>query len=433
MNTFDRRVVITGMGVISPIGETLSEFLDAIRHGRSGITRWKHMDERIISKIGGDMSEFTAADHFERVGASYPREFVERANQILRATPLAGNLTVAAALQAFLDAGLPHGSILPERIAHVLGGADLNTDYTLRNVKTFEQDPEFIEPLYTVIVQDTDVLAKTSELLDVRGPTWTVGNVCASGNMALLGGLDLLRAGRADLVIVTSTSPGIDPIFLQGLGILNAISSESFNDEPWRASRPFDARREGFIPSEGAAAVVLETLSGARHRGARIHAELLGGAATSDASRSPSPHVDGPVRAMRGAFEDAGVQADEIDYINSHGTSTISGDAAEVEAIKIAIGEHAYDIPINSTKSMVGHCLWASALVELVATVLQMQNDFVHPTINLEEPDPKLDLDFVPNRAREHPIHYALSNSFGFGGLNACVVVGRSPNGARHS
>ena len=426
LNT-DRRVVVTGMGIITPIGETLDQYLVALKAGRSGITRWKQMDERIISKIGGDMSDFTAADHFKRLGSYYPREFVERANKILQFTPLVGNLTIAAALQAYLDAGLANSRIDPERFAHVLGGANLNTDYTLRNYEIFVDDPEFIEPLYTAIYLDTDVLSKVSELLNLRGPTYTVGNVCASGNMALLSAVDLIRAGRADAVVVTSAAPGIDPIYLQSLGIMNVLSSQSFNDEPWRASRPFDARREGFVPSEAAAAVVVETLDGARARGARIHAEVLGGSATSDASRSPSPHVDGPVRSMRGALADAGVNLDQIEYINSHGTSTVTGDIAEVEAIKVVFGDHAYRIPINSTKSMLGHCLWASALVELIATILQMQNGFVHPTINQEEKDPALDLDFVPNQARDHHFNLALSNSFGFGGVNACVVVGRAP------
>jgi len=422
----ERRVVVTGMGIISPIGETLPEYLDSLKSGRSGVTRWKQMDERIMSKIGGDMSDFTAADHFERVGKSYPREFIERANKILQFTPLAGHLTVAAALQAFLNAGLD-SKIEPERFGHVLGGSNLNTDYIFRNMEVFAQDPEFIEPSYSVIHSDTDVLSKVSELLNLRGPTFTVGNHCASGNMALLCGVDLLRAGRADAVVVSSTAPGYDPIFLQGFGIINALSWQSFNDEPWRASRPFDARREGFVPSEGAAAVVLETLAGARRRGAQIHAEVLGGESASDASRLTTTHVNGAVRSMSGALKDAGINLSQIDYINAHGSSTISGDAVEVEAIKAVFGDHAYHIPINSTKSMLGHCMWASALVEFVATILQMQNDFVHPTINQEEKDPALDLDFVPNQAREYRFNYALSNSFGLGGLNASVVVGRAP------
>jgi 3-oxoacyl-(acyl-carrier-protein) synthase len=420
-----RRIVITGMGALTPVGETPAELLSSLLAGRSGITRWRNMDGRIDSKIGGDMSGFSALAHFQRRGDEYPAALVDRAGRVLASTPLAGHLAAAASVQAYVDAGLTDGRIRPERIAHVLGGANFNNDYVVENARLLADDPNFIEPLYAVVSQDTDVLAKVSELLCLKGPTWTVGNVCASGNAALLSAVDLLRAGRADSVLVSSTSPGVDPVLLQGLAIMNVISWQSFNDEPWRASRPFDARREGFVPGEGAAAVVLETLAAARARGARIHAEVLGGSSTSDASRLPRPQLDGPVRAMRGALEDAGLPPERVGYINAHAASTRVGDAVEVAAIKAVFGAHAYRIPVNSTKSMIGHCLWASALVELVATVRQMQEETVHSTINLEQPDPELDLDFVPGQARPHCFDVALSNAFGFGGLNSCVVVGR--------
>jgi 3-oxoacyl-(acyl-carrier-protein) synthase len=423
----DRRVVVTGLGVLSTVGQTPAEFLASLVAGRSGITRWKRMDERIHSKIGGDMSDFSAPAHFDRMGSAYPPSLVARARKILASTPRAGHLAVTAALQAYVGAGLPDDRIPPERFGHVLGGANFNNDYVFDNARSLIEDPDLIEPFYAVISQDTDVLAKVSELLSLKGPTWTAGNVCASGNLALLNGLDLLRCRRADAVVVTATSPGIDPILLQGLAIMNVISCQSFNDAPWRASRPFDARREGFVPSEGAAAVVLETLDGARRRNAPIRAELLGAAATSDASRLPKPHVDGPVRAMRSALEDARVEAGQVGYINAHGTSTPLGDVVEVKAIKAVFGDHAYRIPVNATKSMIGHCLWASGLVELVATILQIENRVLHATINLEEPDPELDLDFVPNQPRDQGVELAISNAFGFGGLNACVVVGRAP------
>jgi 3-oxoacyl-(acyl-carrier-protein) synthase len=201
----------------------------------------------------------------------------------------------------------------------------------------------------------------------------------------------------------------------------------SFTDEPEQASRPWDLRREGFVPGEGAGAVILETLAGARARSAPIYAELLGGAVTCDATRTPKPSVEGQVRVMRGGLQDAGIAPERVDYINAHATSTVLGDQVETEAIKIVFGDHAYRIPINATKSMVGHCLTASSMVEFVTTVLQMQSGFVHPTINLDEPGPGLDLDFVPHEARPARIEVALSNSFGFGGLNACVVVGQAP------
>jgi 3-oxoacyl-(acyl-carrier-protein) synthase len=218
-----------------------------------------------------------------------------------------------------------------------------------------------------------------------------------------------------------------DIVALQSLALLGALSIGTFDDEPWRASRPFDKRREGFVPGGGAGAVVLETLKGARNRGAPILAEILGGSSCCDASALTKPNLDGEVRAMRGALEDAGINAEQVQYVNAHATSTPLGDQIEVQAIKTVLGDRAHRIPVNSTKSMTGHCLTAAGLVELVATIMEMQNGILHPTINLEEPDPELDLDFVPNQARECRFDIGISNGFGFGGLNTTIVVGRAP------
>jgi 3-oxoacyl-(acyl-carrier-protein) synthase len=422
-----RRVVVTGMGIVTTIGESLSEYLSALIAGRSGITRWKHMDERSDSKIGGDMSDFDVEAHVARVGKGYSPAMIQLAQKLLRATPLSGRLTAAAALQAFVDAGMPDARLDSERLGHVLAGHNLNMDYIVQNVLTYHDEPDFIDPLFGLLVMDTDVLSVISELLTVKGPSFTVGNACASGNLAVLAGLDLIRSGRADAVIVSGGAFGLDPMTLHGWAMIEALSCRSFNEEPARASRPFDTRREGFVPSEGAGALVLETLTGARKRGARMYAELLGAASTSDASRLTKPHLDGQVRVIHGALRDARITPEQIDYINAHATSTPLGDAVEVAAIKAVFGDHAYRIPINATKSMLGHCLTAAGVVELVATILQMANDVVHPTINQEEQDSQLDLDFVPNEARQHRIEVAISNAFGFGGLNSCVVVGRAP------
>jgi len=267
----------------------------------------------------------------------------------------------------------------------------------------------------------------TSELLEARGPAFTVGGACASGNLAMMAGLDLLRAGRADAVVVSGSPIELEPLALHGWALLDALSFHSFNDAPERASRPFDRLREGFVPSEGAGALVLETLDSARRRGAAIHAEVLGASSVSDACRLTKPDLDGQRRAMELALADAAVTPSDIDYVNAHATSTPLGDAVEVAAIKTVFGERAREIPVNSTKSMTGHCLCAAGVIELIATIVQMQRGFVHPTINQEEPDPALDLDFVPNRAREARIVRAMSNSFGFGGLNSSVIVGPRP------
>ncbi len=272
---------------------------------------------------------------------------------------------------------------------------------------------------------DTDVLSVSSELLNLKGPSFTVGGACASGNLALLCGLDLLRAGRADRVLVTGGAGILEPVGLQSWALVEALSTRSFNDEPQRASRPWDVRREGFVPAMGAGAVVLETWEAARARGAHIYAELLGGASASDASRLPKPNAEGQARAMRLALDDAQVAPEEVSYINAHATSTVVGDIVEVQAIKEVFGAHAHRIPVNATKSMIGHCLTSAGVVEMVATLLQMEHGFVHPTINLDEPDAGLDLDFVPHEARPYRIGIAMSNSFGFGGLNLSVVVGR--------
>jgi 3-oxoacyl-(acyl-carrier-protein) synthase len=421
-----QRVVITGMGVVSVIGDSTEAFHSALIAGRSGITRWKRPpDERQYSRVGGDLSDFDIAAHLEREGTRYPAEQAKRCLSLMRAAPLVPRLVAAAALQAWHDAG-PLVGIAPERIGHVLGGHNLNTGYVVENSLTFYRDePDYIEPLFGLLALDTDVLSATSELLGLKGPSFTVGGACASGNLALIAAVDLLRAGRADAMLVTGAPIELEPVALHGWAMLDAISIRSFNDEPERASRPFDARREGFVPSEGAGALMLETLEGARARGVRIHAELLGVSSTSDASRLTRPDLDGQTRAMRLALDDARVAPERVDYVNAHATSTPLGDAVEVAAIKAALGHRAREIPVNSTKSMIGHCLSAAGIVELVATLLQMSRGVVHPTINQDEPDPELDLDFVPNRAREAKIDIAMSNSFGFGGINSCVVVGR--------
>ncbi len=423
----DRRVVVTGMGVITPIGQEPTEFYHSLIKGRSAITRWRNIDDsQIYSKIGGDLGEFDIKAHFERYGKDYPPRLVERTLRLLRDIPIPANIVAASALRAYLSAGLPDG-VRPERFGHILGGHNLNTWYCIENFKTFSEEPEYTDPMYLPRRLDTHVLGVNSEILDLKGPGWTVGSACASGNVAILTALDILRAGRADAMMVTATNETADLVALQSLALLGALSTETFNDEPWRASRPFDVRREGFVPGVGAGAVVLETLASARQRGAPILAEILGGSASCDASSLTKPHVDGQVRAIRGALEDAGVNPEQIEYINAHATSTPIGDAVEVQAIKTVFGERAYHIPVNATKSMTGHPLTGAGVVELVAIILQMRNNVLHPTINQEEPDPECDLDFVPNQAREYRFNIAMSNGFGFGGLNTTIVVGRGP------
>jgi 3-oxoacyl-(acyl-carrier-protein) synthase len=381
---------------------------------------------KCASRIGGDLSGFDLAAHLRGLERRCGEELERRCLALMRAAPLVPRLVAGAALQAWTDAGCLRG-VPAERTGHVLAGHNLNAGYMIENALVFHQDePDYIEPLFGLLCLDTDVLSVISELLGLRGPSFTVGGACASGNLAVLAALDLLRAGRADAVVVSGAPIELEPVCLHGWSIMQAISSETYQDEPHRASRPFDARREGFVPSEGAGVLVLETIESAVGRGARIYAEILGASSVSDASRLTRPDRDGQVRAMQEAMADGGVHPEEVDYINAHATSTPVGDAVEVGAIRLALGERASRIPVNSTKSMIGHCLSAAGVVELVATLLQMHHGRIHPTINLQHPDPDLDLDFVPEGSRSAHIDVALSNSFGFGGLNSTVVVGRA-------
>ncbi|WP_149263337.1 beta-ketoacyl synthase [Actinomadura sp. K4S16] len=415
---------ITGCGVITGLGLDTASFWSGLVNGRSGIRHWLDKDPRIDSKIGGDLSDFHLSGHLAEVGAGYPVDLVRKAKKLLRATPLSGVLTAAAAMQAWIEAGLHESPAPAARCAHVCAGHNLGHAYISENLKTFEEDPEYIEPLFGVHHLDTDVVGVTCELLGIRGPSFMVGAACASGNIAIITALGLIRAGAADVVLVTGAPVAQDSLVLQGLAMIDALCTGTFDDEPERASRPFDALRAGFVPSEGGAAVVLESAASARRRGVAPLATLLGGACTSNAHRLTKPDQNGQERAMLGALATAGIAPDEVDYVNAHATSTPLGDATEVAAIKAVLGARATEIPVNSTKSMTGHCLSASGVVEFVATVLQLRHGVVHPTINQEKQDESLDLDFVPNEAREHRMGVALSNSFGFGGMNSSVAVG---------
>ncbi len=423
----NRRVVVTGMGVVTPIGETPEDFLYSLVKGRSAITHWTMFDSsRIYCKIGGDMPNWDITTHFDKYGNRYARELVERTRKALRDVPTPAHLVAASAIEAYSSAGLPD-SIRPERFGHILGGHNLNTWYAIENFKVFDQEPEFTDPLYLPRRLDTHVVSVNSEILNLKGPAWNVGSACASGNVAIATAMDLIRAGRADAMLVTATVESAEMVGLQSLALLGALSVDSFNDEPWRASRPFDKRREGFVPGFGGGAVILETLEGARKRGAPILAEILGAASTCDASNLTKPNLDGQVYAIRAALDDAQINPDQVGYINAHATSTPVGDLVEVKAIKQVFGERAYKIPVNATKSMTGHPLTGAGLVELVAVIGQMRNHVLHPTINLDEPDPECDLDFVPNQARDYTFDVAMSNGFGFGGLNTALVIGKAP------
>jgi 3-oxoacyl-(acyl-carrier-protein) synthase len=307
----------------------------------------------------------------------------------------------------------------------VVAGHNINGNFAHQNRETFAGEPDLIDGLYALHALDTDHAGCVSEVLQARGPIYTLGAACASGNLALRNAADEIRHHGARVVVVVGAVFDLAPIDLHAMALMGAISWESFNDMPARASRPFDVRREGFIPAHGGAALVLEDLESARRRGARVHAELLAAEAGADGNHLPQPSQEGQTRVMRRALEQARLRPEQIDFISAHATSTPLGDLTEIRSIKEVFGPHASRLKVNAPKSMLGHTCWSAPVVEATAAILQMNAGVLHPSINIDEIDPEVDLDVCRDGAVAHPVRYLMKNSFGFGGINAVSVFGR--------
>jgi 3-oxoacyl-[acyl-carrier-protein] synthase II len=408
-----RRVVITGLGAVTPLGndaETSWKNLVAGRSGAADITQF-------------DSSNF--AVHFAcEVKGFDPTEFIDR-KQARRMDRFA-HLVVAAARQAESDAGLSIEAE-PERIgaaiATGIGGLKAFQDC---HSELLERGPDRVNPFSIPEIIPNMGAAWVSMQLGTKGPLSSQCTACAASNMAIGDGLDAIRLGRADVMLCGGTEAPITEVGIAGFSAMRALSRR--NDAPEKASRPFDTGRDGFVMGEAGAVVVLEELERARARGAKIYAELLGYGVSSDAQHitEPDPSGENPARAMTMALGDAGVDPGEVDYINAHGTSTPLGDAAETRVIKLALGEeNARKTPVSSTTGATGHCLGASGAVEAMFSILAVERGVLPPTINYEDPDPECDLDYIPNESREADVRTAVSNSFGFGGHNATIVVRR--------
>ncbi len=421
-----KRIAVTGMAVNTPLGDSLEDFRDALLAGRSALSRWRlFANEPIYCKVGADLSDYDAAGAVAALEGVLPREAYRRLRYLVARVPWSTQLSTLLAARAWLDAGLSFSSVAPEQVGVVLAGHNLNSNFAHQNRQEFVREPDHIDGAYALHGMDTDHAACISEVLQARGPIYTVGAACASGNLALRHAMDEIRYHGAEAVLVVGAVLDLSPIDVHSLALMGAISYESFNDEPAAASRPFDVRREGFVPGHGGAALVLESLELARRRGARLRAELLAVEAGADGCHLPHPSQEGQTRIMRRALEQARLRPEQIDFLSAHATSTPLGDVTEIRSIKEVFGTHAPRLKINAPKSLLGHTCWAAALVETVAAVLQMNAGVLHPSINIDDLDPEIDLDVCRGRAAEHPVRYFMKNSFGFGGINAVSVFAR--------
>jgi len=408
------RVVITGLGVITPIGSELDTFWQALLDGKSGVRRITQFDpEDLPCQIAGEIPDFDPTDHML---AKYARR-MSRSSQ----------LALVTAKKAMADSELPNPLPDAERVGVYFGtaiGGLERADQGMQVLRTrgLSKVNPFILPSALPNMPAFYITLEFGAL----GPNCTISTACATGTQAIGEAVHAIKAGRADVIITGASEALIQDFAIAGFSTMRALPT-SFNHDPERASRPFDAQREGFVLSEGAACMILESLEHAQARNAHIYAEISGYASSSDAFHiaAPDPSARGAIRTMRWALDDAGISPNQVTYINAHGTSTPANDAVETLAIKRLFGDLAYQIPISSTKSMIGHAMGASGAIEAAVCALSIERGAIHPTINYEYPDPELDLDYVPNHSRELPVEYALSNSFGLGGQNACLLINR--------
>lgn len=408
--TEQRRVVVTGMGAMTPLGLNVADFWQGLIDGKSGIGPITLCDPTGLScTIAGEVKGFE------------PRNFMDpkQARRMARFSQLA----IATAKMAVEDAKLDLSTENPQRIGVLLGNGNGGFPTTEQGCRVLISKGSMrITPLFMPMILPNMAAAQIGIHFKLQGYNSTVITACSAGNQAIGEAAEVIRHGRVDVMVTGGTEAGISQLGLAGFCVMRALSTK--NEEPTKASRPFDAERDGFVPAEGAGILILESLEHALEREAPILAEVAGFGVSCDAHHIVAPSADGTgaMLAMQWSLQDAGLKPTEVDYINAHGTSTPLNDTVETVAIKRLFGDYAYRIPISSTKSMIGHALGAAGALEAVACIKTITDGVIHPTINYEHPDPNCDLDYVPNTARGKNVNVVLSNSFGFGGQNACIV-----------
>lgn len=404
------RVVVTGMGTVNPLGKTLDEYWDGLIEGRSTArtVEGTYSTEKLGTKFACEVHGFDPGNYMDRKSAQRLARFSQFA--------------VAASTMALADSGLDLAKEDSFRV-----GVDMGTGIggfiEMTGGAIAYAVKGRLNPLYAPTIIPNMAAAQVAIAFHLRGPNTTVTTACAASTHSLGDAARIIQHGDADVMLAGGSEAGLCEVGIASFNAIRALSTR--NEAPDKASRPFDRDRDGFVPGEGAGTLILESLEHAASRGARIYGEVLGFAHTCDAFHTVAPDATGeaPAMSIKLALKDAGVQPQEVDYVNAHGTSTPLNDAGETKALKVALGEHAHKTAISSTKSMIGHLLGGAGAVEAIATLLTINRGIIHPTINYENPDPECDLDYVPNTARRKEVRVAISNGFGFGGHNAVVVL----------
>ncbi len=402
-------VVVTGMGAITSLGTNLQEFWAGISAGKSGVKRITRFDcTNFPVKVAAEVANFDPAKYLDL-------KIIDRTSRTVQ-------LGLIAAREAAEMAKLDMSQERPERVG-VVSSNMVDSTYIGKQHETLQtRGPKRVDPLYISKTSPTATSIQLGMFFKSRGPAVSVNSLCASGGDAIANAMNFIRLGYADVMIAGGAEAFLDPLTLAGLNVLGALSRE---ENPAIACRPFDLNRSGFVYGEGAGMVVLESHEHAKKRGAQIFAEIAGAAWSFDAYDNTAPYAETEAVAIKTALADADIKPEEIDYINAHGTSTKLNDATETKAIKLVFGERAYKIPVSSSKSMLGHTIAGAGVTEAIICVLAMNNNLIPPTINYETPDPDCDLDYVPNKARPAELKACLSNSFGLGGQNCCLVLKR--------
>jgi malonyl-ACP decarboxylase len=421
-----QRVFITGTGIINSIADSTGDFQNSLQEGKQGFAFLPNQSGTAAPTIGAAIRDFSLEERLRKFGtlSAVPGEIVAGARQSARRAPLTIQLAVAAILEAYLQAQLFEAPLAKERIGIIVAGSNLTNSVQAGLYPKFAKDPEYLSPMYALQFMDTDHVGTLSEIFHIGGEGFTVGGASASGNVGIIKGFQSIRLGLADVCVIVGALADLTRMELQGFYNIGALGGKKFGGEPEKACRPFDREHEGFIYGQGCGCLILESLESVQKRRVAPLAEMLGGALVLDGNRLSNPDEAGEIKAMESALRQADVAAQEVDYINTHGTSSPLGDVTELKAIKGVFGRRIDRIWINATKGLTGHCLFAAGVVETIAAIIQMQGGFIHPNLNLENPiDP--DFLFAGKTATAASLNTVMSNSFGFGGINTSIILRR--------